>query len=298
MLTGTHLAPRLFLLGALLLGGLVPAAAQDALPPPWETEKKPPPPQPPPPDQEPPAGVPPGATAPPAQPAPLVRKGRIWDFSLGLLGASVGDGTAVERNATLVDDVNYRDIFDGGSGFNLEGRLHFQVIRMPAWTISAGPYCHFDTVTLEGDRYDDSNSSAYLQPDDLTIHKFLLGGHIRMHWRRFFMASQIGLGVASQEGVDAVSDDNAGGGIQQGELFDDTVSFALGTSFRLGWIWQIRGTSIGLSGFLSAGLMGAPGRGDQAFAVAFGDPDPEPLGTAAFGLALSVEFGGSRSPGP
>ncbi|MCZ6602033.1 MAG: hypothetical protein O6952_03395 [Planctomycetota bacterium] len=265
--------PGLESLGATLLAprqGLI----QDELPPPWRSDSRP---------LE-------GQTGPPAM-RPAGLRMRTHEIGVEIFGAGLEGSVAVEAGNSFSDDIDYDDLFEGGSGLNLNYRLQFHRDSGYGRSLIWGPYGKIQSILFEGDSVEDDLFNA-LTADDMRITTLTVGAHGGWNSRRFFLAMQMGIGLAIINEVDATYYDDFNAVTISGTLYDSTATFGLESEFRLGWKWRGR-FAFSFFSALGYGLTLAPKEGDL-----FGsDTDAEFITWVSFGIGLAVDFGGVQVMG-
>jgi hypothetical protein len=210
-----------------------------------------------------------------------------WEIGGGLISSYLY-GRALDDDFLL--EIDYEDIFDTGTGGYLRGAAHFYRYQRYGRDFSVGPYAQFDSVTYEGDT-DQYGPGFFLTPEDMTISKFLIGGHLRATFGLFFLGGQIGFGVAHIEEVRALDEDRVLGLRVRFDLFDQTYTFGTELAGRMGLRFPL-GPRATMSVFLFGGFAytGAPREGDLRAGI-----DVFPTGAAYGGLGISFDFGSVRS---
>ncbi|MCZ6688353.1 MAG: hypothetical protein O7H41_02000 [Planctomycetota bacterium] len=251
---------------------------QEELPPPWRTDDP----------------APERLAGPPAM-RPTGLKGIIHELGAELvINADPFNAVAVDKGTSFSRDVGYEDIFLTASGFSLTYRLHFQrplgIRKLLGW----GPYVRVKSILFDGDSHQEKSGNE-ITADDMRITTITVGAHGNLSFGRFFLAIQIGIGLAFISEVDAIYYDDFNSVTTSGKLYDFTTGFGVDSEFRLGMRWRL-GRRFGLSSFLAFGfgISTAPDEGDL-----FGsDTDPEAIPWSSFGIGLALDFGGEPAVRP
>ncbi len=155
-----------------------------------------------------------------------------------------------------------------------------------------GPALLFDTVTYRGKSHETS-PGLFLEPDDMQITRILAAYHIRATFGAFFIAGQLGLGLALIDSVDAVEEDRFAGTRFKGELFASTSAFGLELTARAGGKFLL-GEAAAMSVFVFTGVgsTSAPKEGDDLSPLV----RTGPASHLFLGLGLAFEFGSVAPP--
>ena len=214
------------------------------------------------------------------------------EISLGVYGAAVV-GTAIDWGGGVVDDTDYSEFFDVGTGVRLSWRLHLIRDSGMGRSFSWGPMALFEYVSFPGDVFTDDLGET-LEPDEMLITKYMVGVHIRNNIRGFFFGAHFTIGLAIIDTVDGTWDRSAtGNGIWDVEIYSQTSTIGIDLELRLGAMWGFGPSPVGMAayGFFGYGWNDAPDEGDN---FSF---EPGSMGTGYVGVGVSIEFGGVDDAG-
>jgi len=212
----------------------------------------------------------------------LAAQGRV---SLPFGSADRGTVIVSGNTITILNRLDYHDIFNVGWGFTLEGDVMWRPppphAEEPLWArpVEMGGYAAFEFDWFKGSDTSDGSGTT-LRPDDLRLPSifvgFKAGGAVRDD---FFGDVRVGLGAAHFRSLDARFR-TPGGLDTRAELFADTWSFAMEARFHFGWDLGPLAIMFGMGGRLIA----PPDRG------AGSTLDPQILWTIDFELGVEVHF--------
>ena len=176
-------------------------------------------------------------------------EGPSLEFSPGIQAVSVW--------GTATSDDNFNELWGGGTGYHLHGLVHLYARRTPRREISFGLGFLFDRAVYGGE------TSWGTKADDLTISKFLLGGHFRACFGNFFLATQIGGGWAWFGDTDVTSEMDG-----RFKLYNATSTSGWEFLIRLGGKWSASDdVQLSLFCFFGGGGTGEPNVASQAISV-------------------------------
>jgi hypothetical protein len=190
------------------------------------------------------------------------------------------------------ETVGYDDIWGGGFGPRLQGRLHFGILRGRQSEITVGPGLFLESAgygTEGGTSRIRLQDGTVLDPQFGWIARFLATLHARVVLPRgFFAGAHFGLGLANTRKVDMDVTD-AGGTETKTRLFRESTPVTYDFGIRLGWRRTRPRWAFGFYVEGGLGIVAPPREGRYAGA------DPGPIRIGYVGVAFSLQFGSMGS---
>lgn len=177
-------------------------------------------------------------------------------------------------------DLHYSDIFDGGVGFEVEGRILWDV-NQDGWLV--GGYMSLGGDSFGGDTYIDPVGDS-LKTDGLDTSTIMVGfmGVHRFPGGGLHFGFNAGVGLVNYDTVDGTLTINSGGPpatVSSVDVFKETTAGA----FEVGGQFGVGGEHLFFEAGLGLRFQGAPDDGDLLL-------DPGPAAVATFDLAVGVRF--------
>lgn len=228
------------------------------------------------------------ASPPPHRDLPGGPRWLFGEVNLGFFGSNLGEARAIDVGG---ETFSYDDIWGGGFGPRLQGRLHFGILRRERAGLTVGPGLFIESAGygMEGGaKRLFLQDGTTLDPQYLFIWRWVATVHGRYLFSRgFFVGAQIGVGYGFTEEAEIKITDPGGTETRQ-TLFRQSRGITWDLSVRAGWRWGR--SRVGWGGYFEAGVVqvGSPRRGD------FAGADPDPIRMTYFGAGVLLEFGSVR----